>query len=180
MSRNVITSDLHLDHENILKFRTCAQGLVKTVDEYNSLILDNIRYSVNKRDTLMVLGDVAFTVEALMKLNQIKCNNKILYLGNHDIQGAIKMEHLMQVFDKIYSLKSYKNIWMSHAPVHPDEIRKKRGCVHGHTHEHVIQDYRYINVCLDRTNLKPVPTQDVIDRLQEQLSTKSVIMDLFN
>lgn len=177
MSRVYTTSDLHLDHKNILKFRP---GIASTVAEYNEIILDNIKSTVNKRDTLIIQGDVAFSVESLMRLKEIKCLIKILYLGNHDIQGPVKIEHLSVVFDKIFSLNTRNNVWLSHAPIHPEELRSRKGCVHGHTHNHIIQDYRYVNVCLERTNLKPVLFNDVIDRLDEQNSQKSVILDLFN
>lgn len=41
--------------------------------------------------------------------------------------------------NKVYSLVKYKGFWLSHAPIHPEELR---GCknIHGHCHDAVISD----------------------------------------
>lgn len=80
---------------------------------------------------------------------------KILICGNHDLDRQVnKMSDLVEVYDDVYSLHKYKGYWLSHAPIHPDELRGKNN-IHGHTHRHLMTDQegevddRYINCCMD-------------------------------
>ena len=61
----------------------------------------------------------------------------------------------------MFGLYKYKEFWLSHAPIHPCELRGKRN-IHGHVHqnhvmdEHHKRDNRYINVCVENTDGAPV------------------------
>ena len=81
---------------------------------------------------------------------------KHLILGNHDLDRPHRgMLQLMRVFgDRIYSLHKYKGFWLSHAPIHPSELRGKRN-IHGHVHSNTLDDNRYYNACLENTDYKP-------------------------
>ena len=83
------------------------------------------------------------------------------------------MSDLIEVFDEVHSLVKYKGTWLSHAPIHQDELR---GCVniHGHTHYHVIDDERYINVCSEHTNYGPI-RRDVL--LQNNAAFQKFLKD---
>lgn len=158
MSRTYLSSDWHLGHKNALRWRP----QFKDMDEHDNLIIDNHKRILTKRDILIVCGDVAFTKESLARVKEIHCAKKVLILGNHctEGRGGITLEDLMSVFDEIHSMKkgAYQKVgfWLTHCPMHPSELRGKPFNIHGHTHSVVIDDPRYINVCLEQTNYEPV------------------------
>jgi len=161
MSRLLLTSDLHLGHKNVLKFR--AQ--FKTQEDHDETLFENLATTLNKRDSIIFLGDVAFNAYWLEKIEALKCAKKTLILGNHDLENKITMGHLMMTYDRIESLYSKRNMYFSHCPIHPQQFRGKSHNIHGHMHESVVTkcegfietaDSRYINVCVEHTNYKPV------------------------
>lgn len=88
----------------------------------------------------------------------------MLILGNHDTDRKLSINDLVYVYDEIHSLYKHKEFWLSHAPIHSDELRGKIN-IHGHTHEHCIDDDRYINVCVEQFH-KPVS----IDVLRQSIN----------
>lgn len=148
MSDVWFTSDLHLGHKNICKYRP----EFSSPDEHSRTIIENIKGCVRKRDTLWVLGDSVFTEEWLEPLDKITCT-KILVAGNHCAQH-FDNKKLYAIFDRVYGIRKKYGAWLSHAPIHPDELRGSF-CVHGHTHRHHIDDRRYINLCIENHNFMP-------------------------
>lgn len=153
-------SDLHLGHRNICKYRT----EFSTEQEHSETLFENLATATKKRDVLYLMGDVAFSKEWLERIKGIRCNNKVLIVGNHDLEFGITMRDLVDTYDKVFSLLSYRNYWWSHCPIHPDELRKRKGNIHGHTHGHVLDDSRYINACVEHTNYKPITFEELICR----------------
>lgn len=158
MSKLVISSDLHLGHKNVLKFRP----EFASDEAHNETIFDRLCWSVNKADSLYLLGDVAFDKYWLGKIGEIKCRKKTLILGNHDTDQKLKITDLASVFNEIHSLHSRRNCWFSHCPIHPGEFRGKILNIHGHLHRKVIDDPRYVNVCVDNNNYYPVTFADLV------------------
>ncbi len=152
MSKLFLTSDLHLGHRSICKYRE----QFKTVEEHDDIVFGNLASAVSKRDSVYFMGDVAFTFEGLNKIKTLNVKSKVLILGNHDLERGIKIEHVSEVYDKVFALHSRRNVWFTHCPIHPDEMRDRMGNIHGHKHEGVIDDQRYFNVCLEHTEYKPV------------------------
>lgn len=148
----------------------------RTIEEHNETILENFKMDINKRDSLILLGDVAHNVEMLMRIAEIKCVKKTLILGNHDTDQGIPLTEHMKVFDEIHSLHSRRNVWFSHSPIHPQAMRNKVANIHGHFHgEHVWMDSeplrepgfseinpRYINVCVEQTDYRPISFADAM------------------
>jgi len=96
-----------------------------------------------------VLGDAAFSEEAIDWVGSLK-GTKYLIRGNHDDMPTTSY---LRVFKEVYGLFKYKGLWLSHAPIHPDELRGKPNC-HGHVHYKSIQldgadDGRYLNCCVE-------------------------------
>lgn len=163
MSRTVVSSDLHLGHRNICKYRT----QFATVEEHDDYIIARHKETIKKNDTYFCFGDVAFTKAGLMRIKEIHCRRKVLILGNHELDNDITMEDLLEVFDAVYSLKKHKaygaKMWFSHCPIHPCEFRSKEFNVHGHQHDKTVEDdLRYINVCVEHTDFGAVPLEKVI------------------
>ena len=76
------------------------------------------------------MGDTAFTVERLQDISTWVCGKKVLICGNHDTDH-IPMKILCEYFDEVYSLYKWHEFWLSHCPIHPDELRGKLN-IHGH------------------------------------------------
>lgn len=136
-----ITSDLHLGHRNIGKFR---EGIADT-QANTDWIVDFWLKNVKKRDTVIMLGDTAFTEEAIGILAGLP-GRKVQYGGNHD---DLPVTSYMRAFDVIRGCEKFKKLgWLSHFPLHPAELRGHFS-IHGHVHYETIDDYRYVNVCCD-------------------------------
>lgn len=168
MSRPVVSSDLHLGHKNIAKYRT----MFKTADEHHWHVFNAHKATIKKNDTWYCLGDCVFTKEWLERLKEIKCRRKVLFLGNHCLENEVTMEDLLEVFDAVHSLQPHKcfghKMWFTHCPIHPDEIRGKDVVIHGHTHDYIVDDYRFVNVCVEHTGWGVIPVEEALERYKEQ------------
>lgn len=123
-------SDLHISHKNIANFRKEV-----TSETHNREVIKHFwDKQVTKRDLVWVLGDAAFDEEAIDWIGELK-GEKRLVRGNHDMCPT---SSYLRTFTEVYGLVRYKGMWLSHAPVHPDELRGKVNC-HGHTHYHNMQ-----------------------------------------
>ena len=171
------TSDLHLGHKAIPKYREPFKDM-KSHDDY---IIDKI-LELGKRDILLILGDFLFDGEHydeyIERLSKKKCRIKLV-MGNHDSMKLYKED----IFEIQLPLFSYKNTWLSHAPIHPQELRGRYGNVHGHLHlekvriekkfqnyddnwrpfisEVTTEDPRYFNVNLDVNDYKFVNFEEI-------------------
>lgn len=158
-------SDLHLGHAGITKFR---QGF-NSAEEHHEILFDNLASNVTKRDTIILLGDVAFTSEWNKRIASIRCLSKVLVMGNHD-RDKLTITELAETYDKIYSLVSMRKVWLSHCPIHPEELRRRKGCFHGHTHYNNISDARYVNLSVEQTNFMPITWQEAEERLNDAVN----------
>lgn len=163
MSRLLLAADLHLGHKNITKFRT----QFSSAEEHHEIVLENMKLSINKADSLWLLGDIAFTKDWLVRLQEIKCRRKVLILGNHCTDREVKFRDLVGIYDGVHALVSHRNYWFSHAPIHESEIRGKLGNIHGHIHSAAIDSPHYQCVSLEHTDYKAIYFEEVINRFKE-------------
>lgn len=141
--------DLHLGHKNIANMRS----FVSSADDNTEKIVKDWRDRVNKRGIVYVMGDAAFSQEALDIISHLP-GKKILIKGNHD--DSVSTLAQTNVFAEIHGLLKYKGFWLQHSPIHPDELRGKI-CIHGHVHNATVMkntwygkkviDNRYFNMC---------------------------------
>ena len=168
MSRFVLSADLHLGHDNILKYRSGFDS----PEEHHNILFDNLASFVQPRDTLILLGDIATTPFWLERVASIQCTKKVLVLDNHCTNMKVngKMLALADGFDEIHSMLSKRNTWFTHCPIHPQELHGKLN-VHGHLHDSIVlddagkPDPRYINVSVDQTQFRPVLFGDVVSQI---------------
>lgn len=80
------TSDLHFFHDRILEFHPKRKEIFgSTVEKAKEAMIQLWNSRVNKKDTVYILGDLAFgEIEDKRKLFQRLNGNKVLILGNHD------------------------------------------------------------------------------------------------
>jgi len=165
MSRVFGLGDTHFGHKSILKYRT----EFKTVQEHDDFIINNINKTIGKRDTFILFGDIAFDKTGIETLKRIKfCNKKILILGNHCAQHMNKEEtkEYFSLFDEVIGSKKWKGAWLTHIPIHESELRNSY-CIHGHTHNAIVDDTRYVSVCCEKVNYTPADLQKVMVELKQ-------------
>jgi calcineurin-like phosphoesterase family protein len=134
------TSDLHFGHKNIQKFRLEVESSEHN-EQHITLDWNN---KVTKRDIVYVLGDAAFTMESVHLFSALP-GTKILIRGNHD---NLDTQVYLKYFKSVEGLLKYKEFWLSHAPIHPNELRGKVN-LHGHVHYASINDSRYVNMSVE-------------------------------
>lgn len=170
MSHCYVTSDWHIGHTNIHKKFRMDFTSTESHDRY---ILDRVKETVTKRDTLFVLGDAFWTKEALEKVlrAEIPC---VMYLvrGNHD---TLPTTDYLEVFKDVYGAHKYKKYWFTHIPIHDMEMRGKMN-VHGHCHAggpyEKYNDTRYFNAILEYNDYRPVNIQKVGELIQRRYNSK--------
>lgn len=168
MSEIFFIGDLHLGHKKILDFSP-ERGGTNTL-EHDEWIIKQWNSVVTKNDMVWVLGDVAFSQEALYKVGQLRGHKKLIR-GNHDTQATTAY---LKYFNNVFGIVKESNFWLSHAPVHPQELRGKRN-IHGHVHRNSIllpdgtPDDRYINVSVENCGGVPVPLSVLKERYNERV-----------
>lgn len=99
------TSDLHLDHANIIKY--CNRPF-DSVEQMNELLIKNWNSVVNPEDEVYVLGDLVLSrpdraISLVRRLN----GQKFLIEGNHD-KKLLKVPEFRQFFVWVRSLSELK------------------------------------------------------------------------
>jgi calcineurin-like phosphoesterase family protein len=159
-------SDLHLGHKRITQFEGGKwRNWADSPEEHDHELISRINQTVQKRDKLFILGDVVFGRKNIEMLGEIQ-GYKHSILGNHDTEDFNYKDYMPYV-DKISGLEGYKSHWLSHAPIHPLELRGRKN-IHGHTHHNSIRDQysgeydkNYINVCVEALDGYPIAFEDI-------------------
>ena len=155
---NYFSSDWHLGHKVITKYRP----QFKTIEEHDEAIFVELA-KLNKRDILYILGDFLFDCENfekyLERISIYPCRIKLV-LGNHD-SLKIYSQTVAKNIELQLPLFSMKNFWISHCPVHSQELRGRIANCHGHFHHAELDDPRYFDVGLDKNNFKFVDFEDI-------------------
>jgi calcineurin-like phosphoesterase family protein len=132
-------------------------------------LIDNWNSVVRPNDKVYHLGDVAIPRRGLRCLERLN-GTKILIRGNHDI---FKISDYTQYFKDVRGCHYLDGIILTHIPVHPDNLIRYRGNIHGHLHyRHIMlgdgtPDKRYQCVCVEHTDYKPINWEEVRSRYNE-------------
>lgn len=150
MSEVFFIADTHFGHRNICKYRTVFNNPF----EHDEYIIEKWNKTIGRRDTIWVLGDMCikneeYNMEYLIdrlngRINVVPGNHCYLPYYNH---RNIELQN---------GLVSKYGLWLSHCPIHPNELRGRKYNVHGHVHNETINDNRYVNVCCEVVGYKPV------------------------
>lgn len=155
MSEVYFLGDLHAGHKNIANFR---KDFASEEDHY-SFMKEEYHKVVTKRDRVFFMGDTAFTKERLADIASW-IGHKTAILGNHDMEKECSIMDYVNAFDDVQGFMKYKEFWLSHAPIHPNELRGKVN-IHGHVHNATIDDLRYFNTSLENIGYKPISLQQI-------------------
>lgn len=167
------TSDLHLDHSNMIGY--CDRPF-KSVEEMNEALIRNINETISADDDLYILGDFTLRTKREVVEAYVKAIHGRLHLivGNHDYFA--KGSWTKQLFA---SVDWYKEVWdegrrvvLCHYPIHSWN-GKQRGAYHlfGHVHK---GDTPYrnwenaFNVGVDVNNYRPVTLSQLIWRAKNE------------
>lgn len=130
------TADLHLGHNNIIKYcqrpfmSVEEQGLMEmadsgvipssdikisnqSIDAMNKTTIDSINSVVGRKDTLVILGDFCFSPRNSRENSFIKyremidCQNVILIHGSHDDRNALKGAMQSRIFSAVYETYTF-------------------------------------------------------------------------
>ena len=155
-------SDLHVGHENM----AIKRGF-KDADEMFSVIKQKWNETINKRDTVWILGDLTMEKGRYDWLDELNGIKKVV-LGNHDLPKHVP--RLLEKVNCVCSSFKYKGALLTHIPIHPCEINRFSVNIHGHTHEKMVQnweydrykdDLRYVNVSCEALDYTPVVIKGV-------------------
>lgn len=164
MSKRLFTSDWHLGHKAISKYRP----QYSSIEEHDQAIFDQLSI-LKKRDIVWVLGDILFDSDKydyyVETLSKMSCEMRFV-LGNHDSLKLYKENRWNNVSIQL-PFFSYKNMWISHCPIAEREIRERDLVVHGHCHNFSMLDKRYYNVILDKNVFKFVEYEQLMKRIEE-------------
>ena len=101
------TSDLHLGHENVLKWRK----VFSSIEEMDNILISNWNHRVHANDFVIIIGDLIFRNNNSAKeyLSSLK-GKKILVKGNHDTEWIKEFSdnQIAEYFEGIYDIYSMK------------------------------------------------------------------------
>jgi len=159
-----ITSDSHFGHANICNFlREDGTKLRPWInpDDMDDFMVSQWNSVVKPTDQVIHLGDVVMNRRCLTTLDKLN-GKKILILGNHDI---FDHSDYLKYFKRLHGSMKLDNLLLTHIPVHTDSIaRWALANAHGHIHEKVISDAKYINLCVEQTDYRPLALYEVKER----------------
>jgi calcineurin-like phosphoesterase family protein len=148
-----VFTDPHFGHEKLMRIHRPEFG---TVEEMHERILKNYNDTIINNDIKVYwlgdLGNKEFIEELLPKMR----GYKILILGNHDKYAK---SFYNKYFNEVHETGIFwsKRILLSH---HPLPVEEGIINVHGHTHQIDIKTGQHFNVCVERTDYKPVPMKN--------------------
>lgn len=157
MAKTYVTSDLHLGHENIIKY--CNRPFVN-VESMNKALIENWNSVVQPEDTVFLLGDVCLgkkddIINYISQLN----GHKILVMGNHD--HGTKTTYKEAGFEQVYGEEVIIRFDHLDTTIHFSHHRKPDEDTHylnlyGHQHDKPTDDDMHKCVCVELWDYKPV------------------------
>lgn len=167
MANVFLISDTHFGHEGSIRW-VKADGITRVrefanISEMDQLMIDNWNKKVKPEDKVYHLGDVAMNRRHLSTMYALN-GRKVLIKGNHDI---FKLEDYLPHFYDIRAYHVLDKFILSHVPIHPEQIGRFKGNVHGHLHDKLVldkwgnPDVTYKSMCVEHTNYTPVELSEV-------------------
>lgn len=164
-------SDTHWSHEKLCSvFKRPNGRFVRpfaNADEMDRIMIENWNRVVQDDDVVINLGDVAIKHAALKIHYQLK-GTKRLQMGNHDISDAKDfLKHFETILGPIKVDDSFGNSYIiSHMPIHQDCLAPWcKANIHGHLHINVVNDPRYISMCMEQIDYTPFHLDEVHKRV---------------
>lgn len=162
-NRVFVIADTHFGHSKIIEFEQHNRPF-QSIEEHDEELVYRWNSVVRKNDTVWHLGDVVFGAHNLPILGRLN-GVKHLVMGNHD---HYPVSEYLKYFRKLQGAVQYRECVLTHIPVHPNQLSRFKGNIHGHLHSHSIQDARYCCVSAEVVGLAPALLDTVIRSLPER------------
>ena len=172
-SKLFFTSDLHVFHENIIKY--CNRPFADA-DEMNSTIIANWNNKVSPTDSVFLLGDLSFAKPEQTEIILKQLNGNIyLIRGNHDhpaklysLSKYFTWERDMATIEVLDpdAARGYQAIVLLHYPLARwDRQHHGSWSLHGHCHGTYPfrSGVKQLDVGVDCHNFTPISYQDIKD-----------------
>ena len=181
--KTFITSDLHLDHTNIIKY--CKRPFLNTED-MNRTLVDNWNNTVGKKDRVYFLGDMSFGTNKDLKIPSrpadywlTKLNGDIFFIRGFSYEpSGVRNQHdriskIKNVFDSLIIDYKGRKFFLVHDPdLVPSDWKDWAIC--GHHHNNKLEQYPFIdkknkriNISTELTKYRPVDMDDLIKKIEE-------------
>jgi calcineurin-like phosphoesterase family protein len=193
-----ITSDTHYSHKNICRgvtnWRT-KDGKIpiestrdfNTIEDMNSVIVDNINSKIGPDDTLIHLGDFSFGGfdKIGQFLDRLVCKNIHLVLGNHDHHIKNNREN---IHDRFLSIQNYLEVniggadfVLSHYPLCSwNQLSKGAIQLHGHVHLPTNKKWgngKRLDVGVDGNNYQPYKLTEIVHMMDRREVRSEIVND---
>lgn len=166
----MVWSDLHLDHENIIKYSRRPFG---GSFHMNSQLLANAQKHVTDEQWLLFVGDLAMWKDReKIEIWMSQCpGRKALIIGNHDVRGrecpkrfedwqTLGFDAVSDVF-RLPAAHGFPQVWITHYPIPMDNSGVGIINLHGHTHTKVLGP-PWANACVEQIDYRPRPILDLL------------------
>ena len=153
--RVMVWSDLHLGHENIIRY---ASRPFSSAQEMNRTLWANWQRHVGPDQVLVCLGDIALSrgvSDATWNRIRTLPGRKVLVIGNHDLakDGRLRTRGFDEAYALLVSDGDPPLIW-THAPL--PNVPDGHVNIHGHRHEIIgPPDSPHINVSVEQLEYRP-------------------------
>ena len=192
MTNTWFCSDHHFGQASIITFKDKEGELIRpfsSIEEHDETIISNHNALVRPNDRVYVMGDICIHRRNIPMIGRLNGRKKLLR-GNHD---CFRLKDYAPYFDDIDAYRMYpeQGIIVSHIPIHPSQLEWRfKFNVHGHLHSNivtkdvpkvveidcrggpfydiaheVVPDTRYINLCLEHTDFKPVSSDEICEKI---------------
>jgi calcineurin-like phosphoesterase family protein len=193
-----ITSDTHYSHKNICRgvtnWRT-KDGKIpiestrdfNTIEDMNSVIVDNINSKIGPDDTLIHLGDFSFGGfdKIGQFLDRLVCKNIHIVLGNHDHHIKNNREN---IHDRFLSIQNYLEVniggadfVLSHYPLCSwNQLSKGAIQLHGHVHLPTNKKWgngKRLDVGVDGNNYQPYKLTEIVHMMDRREVRSEIVND---
>lgn len=165
MSRVFFTSDLHFGHEKL-----CRELRGMSADVSAEMIRRRWNALVVEDDLVYILGDISMSDAREVQCLRYLQGRKVVIGGNHDVPSCCRAMEALGI--PVLGCLEYKGFIVTHIPVHPLELGRYRGNIHGHLHlgEDAEKGYYtdeqlgqgYYNVNTERHDYYPVPFSRIL------------------
>jgi calcineurin-like phosphoesterase family protein len=162
------SSDRHWTHKGSLNWLRDDGRKVRPefddVEQMDEYMLHQHNACVKPQDRFYDLGDVAWDAVKFDTYIAPRLNgSKRLNPGNHD---DLKDQRIIRHYKKVVLWRLFKDegFICTHLPLRDDSMRNAYMNVHGHIHEKVIDNPRYMNVGVEQNNYKPYHMDEILQR----------------
>ena len=166
--RVFVVSDIHFDHENIIKY--CKRPF-KCIGYMNCILENNWNDRVRKGDRVYYLGDMTSgRKEGAIDFWLSKLNGEVRFIrGNHDLDVITRAEVIKDGFPIKYGGYEFR---LMHDPDRPPDW--DGWIIHGDKHNnspirypHINRRNKTVNVCVEYTDYTPMSLDEIIAKISE-------------